>query len=67
MLVGVYKDGGFGYEVGEDVIFLWCVVVWCKFEFVKLLVKYGVNINYRLKVGLSFFLVVCWYFYLNRV
>lgn len=66
VLVGVYKDGGFGYEVGEDVTPLWCAAAWCKFELVKLLAKHGANINHRSKVGSSPLLVACRYFHLNR-
>lgn len=66
VLVGVYKNGGFGYEVGEDVTPLWCAAAWCKFELVKLLTKHGANINHRSKVGSSPLLVACRYFHSNR-
>lgn len=50
---------GFGYEVGEGVSVLWCVVVWVKIDIVKLLISYGVNINYKFKGGFSLLFMVC--------
>ena len=66
VLVGVYKDGGFGYEVGEDVTALWCASAWCKLDLVKLLVKHGANINHKSKVGSSPLFMACRYFRANR-